>query len=105
MPVIRPSIALRAARNLQRSSAGSPTATTTSSTALTALSPRAFSSTARNSSSDSHEPAYDPPSGWLFGVRPGEKYQKEGWEGPMFYGFCGSFVIFAIALAFKPDTS
>jgi hypothetical protein len=73
---------------------------------LAALTPasRPFSSTARNAS-DSHGPTYDPPSGWLFGVKPGEKYQKEGWEGIMFYGFCGSFVVFAIALAFKPDTS
>lgn len=49
-------------------------------------------------------PHYDPPSGWLFGVRPGEEYKKEGWEGPFFYGICGSFVVATIAYAFKPDT-
>ncbi|KAL2021249.1 hypothetical protein VTK56DRAFT_7328 [Thermocarpiscus australiensis] len=48
---------------------------------------------------------YDPPTGWLWGVRPGEKYQNEGWEGPFFYGFWGSIIVFAIAYAFKPDTS
>lgn len=50
-------------------------------------------------------PEYDPPTGWLFGVRPGEKYKKEGWEDLMFYGFGGSLVVFAIVYAFKPDTS
>lgn len=50
-------------------------------------------------------PEYDPPTGWLFGVRPGEKYEKEGWENLMFYGFGGSLVAFAIVYAFKPDTS
>ncbi|KAK8053487.1 hypothetical protein PG996_012788, partial [Apiospora saccharicola] len=50
-------------------------------------------------------PSTTPPSGWLFGVKPGEKYQKEGWETPFYYGFCGTFALAAIAYAFKPDTS
>ncbi|KAK3402241.1 NADH:ubiquinone oxidoreductase 11.6kD subunit [Sordaria brevicollis] len=50
-------------------------------------------------------PHYDPPSGWLFGVRPGEKYEREGWEIPFFYGMCGSFAVASVAYAFKPDTS
>lgn len=50
-------------------------------------------------------PEYDPPTGWLFGIRPGEKYEKEGWENMMLYGFCGSFAVFGIVYAFKPDTS
>ncbi|KAJ4301806.1 hypothetical protein N0V90_003900 [Kalmusia sp. IMI 367209] len=51
-----------------------------------------------------HGPSYDPPSGWLFGVKPGEKYQKEGWEG-LVLGFYGSFAVAVVAYAFKPDTS
>lgn len=50
-------------------------------------------------------PEFDPPTGWLFGVRPGEKYKKEGWEDLMLYGFGGSLAVFAIVYAFKPDTS
>lgn len=53
----------------------------------------------------SHGTQYDAPTGWLFGVKPGEKYQKEGWESIFYYGFFGSFVVFTIAYAFKPDTS
>ncbi|KAF2263341.1 NADH:ubiquinone oxidoreductase 11.6kD subunit [Lojkania enalia] len=51
------------------------------------------------------EPQYDPPTGWLFGVKPGEKYEKEGWEGIWYWGYFGSFALAAIAYAFKPDTS
>ncbi|KAK3342435.1 NADH:ubiquinone oxidoreductase 11.6kD subunit [Neurospora tetraspora] len=64
---------------------------------------RAFSTTRAVRSGGA--PHYDPPSGWLFGVRPGEKYEREGWEIPFFYGFCGSFAVATIAYAFKPDTS
>ncbi|PVH95235.1 hypothetical protein DM02DRAFT_601181 [Periconia macrospinosa] len=52
-----------------------------------------------------HGPSYDPPSGWLFGVKPGEKYQKEGWETVWTYGFYGSILFAVVAYAFKPDTS
>ena len=48
---------------------------------------------------------YDPPTGWLWGVKPGHKYVKEGWEGLFAYGFVGSFIVAGIAYAFKPDTS
>jgi hypothetical protein len=47
---------------------------------------------------------YDPPTGWLFGRKPGEKRVKEGWENVWYYGYCGGFVVAAIAYAFKPDT-
>ncbi|KAK3945574.1 putative NADH-ubiquinone oxidoreductase [Diplogelasinospora grovesii] len=77
---------------------------TTTATA-TASAVRAFSATTKVSGGASHGPQYDPPTGWLFGVKPGEKYQNEGWETPFFYGFCGSLVLFTIAYAFKPDTS
>jgi len=56
----------------------------------------------RNSSS---EPHYDPPGGWLFGVPPGEKYKKEGWENIWMYGFFGSFAVAIVGYIFKPDTS
>ncbi|EEP80960.1 conserved hypothetical protein [Uncinocarpus reesii 1704] len=55
--------------------------------------------------SGAHEPHYDPPTGWLWGVKPGQKYVKEGWEGLWTYGFVGSLVVAGIAYAFKPDTS
>ncbi|KAF2829399.1 hypothetical protein CC86DRAFT_404040 [Ophiobolus disseminans] len=55
--------------------------------------------------SGGHESHYDPPTGWLFGVKPGEKYEKEGWEGLMYWGFCGSAGLAVVAYAFKPDTS
>ncbi|KAF2020009.1 hypothetical protein BU24DRAFT_419600 [Aaosphaeria arxii CBS 175.79] len=52
-----------------------------------------------------HGSHYDPPTGWLFGVKPGEKYEKEGWENVWYYGFYGSCAFGIIAYAFKPDTS
>lgn len=51
-----------------------------------------------------HGSSYDAPGGWLFGVKPGEKYEKEGWEGPIYWGLCGSMVAGVVAYAFKPDT-
>ncbi|KAK4131004.1 hypothetical protein BT67DRAFT_389542 [Trichocladium antarcticum] len=64
---------------------------------------RLFSGSARRAAGGGMH--YDPPTGWLWGVRPGEKYVNEGWEGPFFYGFWGSIVVFMVAYAFKPDTS
>ncbi|ERS97867.1 NADH:ubiquinone oxidoreductase 11.6kD subunit [Sporothrix schenckii 1099-18] len=64
---------------------------------------RTFASTARRPGG--HGSQYDPPGGWLFGVKPGEKYKNEGWEKPMFWGFCGSLLVFACIVPFKPDTS
>lgn len=69
----------------------------------TTTSKRAFSATAAKKGG--HSPQYDPPTGWLFGVKPGEKYVNEGWENLYFYGFLGSFVVFGVAYAWKPDTS
>jgi hypothetical protein len=97
MPTIRPSACVRAARSVQRTFHSQPTTTTATTT-------RAFSSTPKQLAS-SHESQYDPPTGWLFGVKPGEKYKNEGWEPLFFYGFCGSLIVFAVAYAFKPDTS
>ncbi|KAK4242742.1 ESSS subunit of NADH:ubiquinone oxidoreductase-domain-containing protein [Achaetomium macrosporum] len=95
MSAIRPSVS--AAR------AAAARASSYSSTAVVPARFRYFSASARRSGGGGMQ--YDPPSGWLWGVRPGEKYQNEGWEGPFFYGFWGSIIVFAIAYAWKPDTS
>src|SRR5262245_61045491 len=65
---------------------------------------RTFSSSKSVRGGGGHGSHYDPPSGWLFGVKPGEKYQKEGWEGIWYWGFYGSFAVAIVAYAFKPDT-
>jgi hypothetical protein len=64
---------------------------------------RALSVTARRNGGG-HGSQYDPPTGWLWGVRPGEKPETEGWEWPM-YIFGASLVLTGVALAFRPDTS
>lgn len=65
---------------------------------------RSFHSTAVRQGGGGHGDHFEPPSGWLWGVKPGEKPEAEGWEWPM-YIFCGGLVAAGIALAFKPDTS
>lgn len=60
---------------------------------------------AGTSSHHAHEDHYDPPTGWLFGVPPGEKPKKEGWENLFFWGFFGSLAFGALGYAYKPDTS
>lgn len=66
---------------------------------------RTFSLSGRRWGGDhGHESRYDPPGGWLWGIKPGEKPEPEGWEWPM-YIFCGSLLATAVALVFKPDTS
>lgn len=52
-----------------------------------------------------HGDHYDPPTGYLFGVKPGQKYVKEGWENIWYYGFVGSLLAAGVAYVFKPDTS
>lgn len=65
---------------------------------------RSLSVTARRQGGGhGNESQFDPPSGWLWGIKPGEKPEAEGWEWPM-YLFGGSLLITGIALAFKPDT-
>ena len=51
-----------------------------------------------------HESHYDPPGGWLWGIRPGEKAEREGWEIP-FYVMCAGYVVAIIAYSMKEDTS
>jgi hypothetical protein len=69
---------------------------------LRASTARAFSQTTARKGGDSHH--YDAPSGWLFGVKPGEEYKKEGWENATFYVMIPLMVLFVGAYAFKPDT-
>lgn len=101
MPPLRPS----AAAALVRSAATTTTSSLVRATpAGRAAAAALFSTTARRGAG-AHGPQYDPPTGWLFGVKPGEKAEKEGWEGLMLYGFGGSLLVFSVAYAFKPDTS
>ncbi|KAB8210624.1 ESSS subunit of NADH:ubiquinone oxidoreductase-domain-containing protein [Aspergillus parasiticus] len=62
-------------------------------------------STRTNLRAADHGDHYDPPTGWLFGVKPGQKYVKEGWENIWYYGFIGSLLVAGVAYVFKPDTS
>ncbi|KAL8889882.1 MAG: hypothetical protein Q9215_002918 [Flavoplaca cf. flavocitrina] len=39
---------------------------------------RPFTTTPPVQSEDAHSSHYDPPSGWLWGIPPGEKKEKEG---------------------------
>lgn len=109
-PVLRPS----AAASLVRLAATKHTTTTTAAAISSSSAPaasmtagrvRSLSSTAPRRSGAGHGPQYDPPTGWLFGVKPGEKAEREGWEYVMYYGFLGGLGVFAVAYAFKPDTS
>lgn len=70
--------------------------------ASTPIAARAFSQSLARKGGDSHH--YDAPTGWLFGVKPGEEYKKEGWETATFYVFIPLMVLFVGAYAFKPDT-
>ncbi|GAM86098.1 hypothetical protein ANO11243_041080 [Dothideomycetidae sp. 11243] len=72
---------------------------------LRAATVRPLSTTPRLRSASSHEDHYDPPGGWLWGQRPGEKYEKEGWEGLWTYGFFGTMAFLVIGYCYKPDTS
>ncbi|KAL8849648.1 MAG: hypothetical protein Q9221_005415 [Calogaya cf. arnoldii] len=42
---------------------------------------RPFTTSPPHLSEDAHSSHYDPPSGWLWGIPPGEKREKEAWEG------------------------
>ncbi|KAL2063132.1 hypothetical protein VTL71DRAFT_6204 [Oculimacula yallundae] len=92
--------ALRALKPLSSSPSSAPRI------ASTITSTRDFSATPSPRAADhAHEDHYDPPSGWLFGVKPGEKPEKEGWENVWVYGFFGSLALGVVGYAFKPDTS
>lgn len=90
MPLIRPSQA-RSLRCLRK-------------TTTTAAASRNLTVSARRAAGDSHGSHYDPPSGWLWGIPPGQEYKKEGWETIFYWMFCGGCVAAAVGYAFKPDT-
>ncbi|KAG0649901.1 hypothetical protein D0Z07_3503 [Hyphodiscus hymeniophilus] len=117
MPTIRPTPLLRAANTIS-SSTNPPTITRAAiSTAQTSqrggygakggYGVKSFSTSKSMKAEDAHahEDHYDPPTGWLWGIKPGEKPEKEGWENIFIYGFFGSLIFGAVAYAFKPDTS
>ncbi|KJZ74679.1 hypothetical protein HIM_06029 [Hirsutella minnesotensis 3608] len=93
MALLRPAVApLRAVRCARRP-------------IVAAAAPRCFSTSAsRQGGGHSNESPFEPPTGWLWGIKPGEKPEPEGWEWPM-YIFAGSLVVTGIALAYRPDTS
>ena len=72
--------------------------------AAPSLQQRQISSTPARRGGDAHGDHYDPPTGWLFGVKPGEKPEKEGWENVFYYGFFGSIAFGVVGYWFKPDT-
>lgn len=65
---------------------------------------RPLSTTPSLRSASSHEDHYDPPGGWLWGQRPGEKVEKEGWETIFTYGFFGAMAFLVVGYIYKPDT-
>lgn len=68
---------------------------------------RALSTTSAQRAADhgGHDSHYDAPGGWLWGVPPGEKREREGWEIPFFTMYCGSIVVAVVAYSMKEDTS
>ncbi|KAI9727527.1 MAG: hypothetical protein M1828_006469 [Chrysothrix sp. TS-e1954] len=66
---------------------------------------RPLTSSAPRRSGDSHESHLESPGQWLWGVPPGTKYEKEGWETVTYWGLCGTLGLSVVAYAFKPDTS
>lgn len=105
-----PTTALRASRSLRPCAAARPfsvSATTRSSSASASATKAgdAHAADEHEHEHEHHEDQYDPPTGWLFGVKPGEKPPVEGWENIWVYGFFGSLVAGAVGYAFKPDTS
>ncbi|KAI4233585.1 MAG: hypothetical protein L6R40_007036 [Gallowayella cf. fulva] len=80
--------------------------TPTPSPSATPTPPRAFSSTPSPQSGGDAHSHYDPPGGWLWGIPPGQKQEKESWEWMWTYGFfgvCGLGTV--VGYAYKPDTS
>jgi hypothetical protein len=111
MPALRPAPLLRAANIISSSARPTVASTSIQAQAVTQLNQRGgygargFAATEVSRAEHAHEDHYDPPSGWLWGIKPGEKPEKEGWENVFIYGFFGSLIFGAVAYAFKPDTS
>jgi hypothetical protein len=52
---------------------------------------------------DHHHEEFNPNRGWLWGVKPGEKAEREGWEMPAAFGGVAIFFC-VVAMIFRPDT-
>ena len=111
LPGPAPASSVRSARAVRpysssgSSSTGAPAASGGGEAAAAAAAvPHAESHEAHHDAGHGDESPYDPPGGWLWGVPPGEKYQNEGWENAMKWGFGGCAVLAVVGYAFKPDT-
>mmetsp|Transcript_9648 Transcript_9648/g.21960 ORF Transcript_9648/g.21960 Transcript_9648/m.21960 type:complete len:133 (+) Transcript_9648:46-444(+) len=104
-----------AARHARASMARSFAASTSSplpvsrsafSSAPRALESRSISTTSplKGAAPGGQHHAADEPNGWLFGVKPGEKPEAEGWEY-ISYGVVGGFIVLMIAASYRPKTS
>ncbi|KAJ2042444.1 hypothetical protein GGI08_007715 [Coemansia sp. S2] len=49
-------------------------------------------------------PKFNEPGGYLFGRKPGEKYEEEGWEKIWIGGFTIAFTLAGLGVYYKPDT-
>ncbi len=101
-----PRLAARSSQTILSSTARTPlTARATSQTALRLASTHsAQDDHGHGSGGHGHDDHFDPPGGWLWGQRPGEKYEKEGWEG-LAWVFVASWVVAIAAYTMKEDTS
>lgn len=103
LPRRLPQLALRASRTqTQITRATRPI--TSSAFRYAAAAPKSHDLHGSDGGHDAHESHFDPPGGWLWGQRPGEKYEREGWEIP-FYAICAMYVVAVIAYSMKEDTS
>ena len=78
-----------------------PCLSSTTATTTTPAGARSLSATPARYSGHVEQ---DPPTGWLWGIPPGQKYKNEGWEHLAYWGIGGTFLLTSIAYAFKPDT-
>ncbi|MCJ1475646.1 hypothetical protein MMC13_004309 [Lambiella insularis] len=105
LPLLSPLPTLSARTPSILSTHSHPSSHPSSISSASLLSSRSFTKSSSRAADTPHESHYDPPSGWLFGVPPGEKYKKEGWEGIWVWGFWGSLGLATVAYAYKPDSS
>ncbi|OLL21799.1 hypothetical protein NEOLI_004209 [Neolecta irregularis DAH-3] len=47
---------------------------------------------------------YEPPTGNLWNVAPGKKYEPEGWEFMWKWGMMGGLVLGTVIAMYRPDT-
>ncbi|PSS14964.1 hypothetical protein M430DRAFT_43241 [Amorphotheca resinae ATCC 22711] len=105
MPHIRPLTSRSTAALLHRTSPINRAAAPINRTAAPVGRLAPFSTTRRIQAAAHEEDHYDAPGGWLWGLDPSKKHEKEGWENIFVWGFFGSLGLGVVAYAFKPDTS